>query len=1684
MTLLGVSACGNRGGKAVTPSAEDFAPYIKAYTGGIVTEDASIRIELTEDAASMPVEGLFSTSPSADGTVLWSSPSCVTFTPEGLTAGKNYKVSFALGKVMEGAPEKFDFSITVKGAPERVEAPEEEDNGRAFRVRKASLQPGRIEVILSAAPVNAKVKGLVELTGAARSYVQVNDNIINVHFEGASEDLSLSIDESLRDGEGNTLGFPFNRSFSADEEKPAVEIPLKGNILPDKEALVLPFRAVNLGAVEVRVIKIYEKNVLAFLQDNDLDGRSNLRRSGRLIYRGDVPLDASLDLHKWNTHSIDLGGIFKQEPGAVYRVRLSFRQDQSLWGGGQYMMSPAAPSGKPTEADNATWDTPSSYYWDNDYNWDEYDWKDADDPSKPSYYMDSDRFPAVQLIASDLGLMAQYADGDRIWVAATDLITAKPVSGAQIEVYDFQLQGIAKAKTDANGLAELPVARKPFAVVAKAGGSTAYLKVTEGSQRSLSRFDVGGETVSKGLKCFIYGERGVWRPSDTLHVTAIVADKNKALPEGHPATLEVFTPEGQFYAKYVRKAKDGFYSFAVPTKADDPTGYWNAYLKVGGSSFHKTLHVETIKPNRLKINTGYDIPGEAGSGEPILEAGKRITVNTQASWLAGGAAQGAALRAQITLKKAGKTAFKGFEGYSFNNPASNFTTAEYELYKGRTDAGGSFSSQVLLPQAQSAPGMLQATVVTSVEEPGGGESFTTETLPYSPYSSYVGIKVPDGEYLETDRDQVFRIACIDAKGNRVKGHSIEYALYKVGWNWWWDNPGGDLDAYVSGNSVKKIAGGTLRSSGSDASFSAREEYPEWGRYLILVRDTESGHVAGEFVTFDWPEYRGRASRKDPEALTMITFSTDKPSYTVGEKAIVYIPAAKDGKALVSLENAAGVISRTWVKTSEKDTPHEIVITPDMAPNFYINITLLQPYGSSTNDLPIRLYGVQRVNVENPGSHLAPVITVPDILHPEQEFTVKVQEKGGKPMTYTLAIVDEGLLDLTAFKTPDPWTRMLRPEALGVKTWDLYDQVIGAFGAKLSPLAAIGGDEDAIRSARKDNRFNPVVLFLEPRTLKAKGTDVLKLKLPMYVGSVRVMLVAAHDGAYGSAEKTVTVQNPLMVVTTLPRILGSGEEVKVPVNVFAMEDGVKEATVSITADGAASIIGPSTRKISFSGKGDKLVSFGLKALGEGVTHVTVSASGSSHKASETIALTVQNPYPEVTKTRRFVLEKGQSLDIPEGATVQLSGFPAFDARKLFMDMKNYPYSCSEQVSARGITILSLLPMLGEEDKASARALVPELVQALYSRQNQDGGFAYWAGGKSDPWVSSMAGHFLTLALKENFDVNPGVMKSWKSFEKKMSQAYRLLGEDWFPQLDESYRLYALALAGEPNLSSMNRLKESGKLGERARWMLASAYALSGKKAQADALLEGIGRDFPEYEPYNITFGTSTRDRMVALEALVRTERIADALAMAGEEVPERELSTQESAFTAVSYRALYDKVPGSAISVKQNEKKVENTMEGRLYGTLLTVSREPRDKALSNGLKMEVRYVSDDGKPLDPSSIAQGTRFKAVIKVTNTSPARALEALALSLSVPSGWEIVNERLTGAVTEEDGYDHLDIRDACASWFFGLPAGRFKTFTVGLRASYEGLYVMPATVCRAMYEPSITASTPDGTAVVTAL
>ena len=1541
--------------------------------------------------------------------------------------------------------------------------------------------------------------GLIELAGVVRQTVDIRDNCARIYYEGAGDNISLAVHHGVRSASGQALAEDFRTAFPSADYAPAVTLPLDGNILPDEGSLVLPFRAVNLSAVDIKVIKIYEDNILLFLQENDLDGSSELRRSGRLVYSSQIPLyaDGSLDLHKWNDFNVDLSGLFKQEPGAIYRVKLSFRQEYSLYGGKPVPRMVPVTDGKPSAEDEAEWDVQRSYWWDNDMDWSLYEWEDRDNPEKPTYYMESDRFPTVNLLSSNLGLVAQYAGGKTMWAAVTDINDAKPLAGVDLEVYDYQLQRLATAKTDSKGLAEIPVGRKPFAVIARKGKTTGYLRMMDGYEKSLSRFDVSGQAVTKGLKAFVYGERGVWRPGDTLHVTMILADKAQQLPEGHPAALELYTPQGQFYTRMLSTGQDGFYTFPVVTSADDPTGVWNAYVKVGGSAFYKSLRIETIKPNRLKVDLNL--------GGNVLVGGSRTSARLASSWLTGVPASGLRAHAVMTLSR-GASSFKGFDGYIFRNPAASFEASEHELFQTVLSADGTAEPVFNLPAAKDAPGLLSAFIVTSVEESGGDESFTTQTLPYSPFPAYVGVKFPSDGDLETGKDHSVRIAVVDAAGNRLSGRSLEYRVFKLQWSWWWEDNPYELNSYMSGREAKPVASGTLVSGAQDVSFNLRAEAEDWGRYLVVVRDVAGGHVSGKTVIIDEPGYMGRAGRQDPNALTMLTFSTDKESYQAGEKATVFIPADTDGQALVSLENAGGVISRQWVSTdSEKDAKYTFTVTPEMAPNFYVHITLVQPYVATENDLPLRLYGVTRVKVENPASHLVPVVEAPDTVEPEKTFKIKVSEKSGKPMTYTLAVVDEGLLDLTAFKTPSPWDAMYQTEALGVKTWDLFDQVIGFRGGPIGQMLSIGGDQENIRAARKDNRFNPVVQFLGPFTLK-KGTATHDITLPMYIGSLRVMVVAGHDGAYGNADRTVTVKSPLMVLSSLPAQICTGEQVVLPVNVFALSDDIRSAKVTVKAEGALQMDGDATATATFTEAGDQVVRFALKAVGEGPAKVSIEASGASHKAAETIDIQIVNPNPETVTVRQEKLAGGKSLtfDAGEGSTLELAGFPAVDAAGLYKAMKNYPYNCTEQLSARGLTILHLLPQLSEVDAAAAKELVPGIIHQIYSRQRSDGGFSYWSGGTvSDSWVSSMAGQFLSEASAAGFEVQKDVVDNWKRFQTNLSQAYRKAGNAAFSELDECYRLYTLAVAGDAASGSMNRLKETGDLSDRAAWMLAAAYAVSGKSKSAEELIAKVEKVTGEYEAGDFTYGSSLRDKSVILQALALTGQLSEAIPTAqelAEEINKGWYSTQEAAFAAMAVDRLFTKVGAQSIratvggesvtSAKSvysqpvsGRVEVKNTSDDLLYATLTTVSRAPAltpVAAASNGLQISVSYQKADGTAVDPFSIPQGTEFTAVVKVSNPT-SRDYKSLALSERVPSGWEIQNDRLRGGAGDGEA-DYRDIRDDRCNWFFDLPHGKSRSFTLKLRAAYEGIYTLPAVTCSAMYDPHVAANTASGSATVT--
>ena len=1855
MMTVGLYSC-TRTQKDIIPSA-DYAPYVNAYTGGVISQNSTIRIELTHDQPMVDLNSElknnpFSFSPSLKGKAYWVSNNTIEFVPEEgtLKPGTLYEGTFQLGDFIEVDKKlkEFNFSfrvqernftlqleslpitatqpdeINIKGEirfsdvvkkeevekmltasdgkksyPVEVTAtdnltryqfnirqiPREADdypltitaNGNpagidrkqseevlipakdCFRFMSAERieQPENgIEIVFSA-PLSTTqdLKGLIEIPEVSSSIFQISENRVFIYFEANTQNkLTLNIHEGVKDSQGKALGTSHTISFSEVSLKPQVEMSTSAAILPDSKSLIIPFRAVNLYAVDLSVIRIFENNVLMFMQTNSLASANELRRSGRLVYKKTLWLakDASKDIHHWGDYSIDLAGLIHQEPGAIYRVILSFRQEYSAYpcGGNENQDMKFAGSNTSdgltkvtgsvlSEEDEAIWNTPEAYYYYNGgtMDWSVYRWTERDNPCHPSYYMNSDRIAACNVFASNLGMIVKRNSLNKLWIAVSNILDTKPIGKAQVTAYNFQLQPIGKGETNGDGFVEITPKGVPFIIVAESEKQKAYVRVVDGEEQSVSRFDVGGKDIQKGLKGFIYGERGVWRPGDTLHISFILEDREKRIPDKHPVALEIYNPRGQFYTKMIStQGMNGFYTFDVPTQATDPTGLWNAYIKVGGTTFHKGLRIETIKPNRLKINLA--LP-------KILQAtDKDVYAPLTSTWLTGATASKLKAKIEMSLSKV-NTQFKNYGQYIFNNPATNFTTIKTDVFDGTLDAEGKASVTLKVPTATEAPGMLNATFTTRVFEPGGDASIYTQTIPFSPFTSYVGINLnqPKGKYIETDKDHVFDIVTVNTQGQLVNRTNLEYKIYRIGWSWWWENSGESFGTYINNSSITPVASGNLQTRGGKASFKFRVDYPSWGRYLVYVKDKESGHATGGTVYIDWPEWRGRSSKTDPSGIKMLAFSLNKDSYEIGETATAIIPAAAGGRALVSIENGSTVLRQEWIEVSNGgDTKYTFKITPEMTPNVYLHISLLQPHAQTVNDLPIRMYGVVPVFVTNSQTVLQPQIQMPEVLRPETNFNVTVSEKSGKPMTYTLAIVDDGLLDLTNFKTPDPWNDFYSRQALGIRTWDMYDNVLGASSGSYSSLFSTGGDATLKPADAKANRFKPVVKFIGPFYLGKGKSQTHTLKLPMYVGSVRAMVVAGQDGAYGNAEKTAFVRTPLMMLSTLPRVLSIQEEITVPVNIFAMENQVKNVTVSLQASGGGvQIVGANQQSLKFTQPGDQLVFFTLKTgskTGKATIHLT--ANGGGQQTKETIEIDVRNPNPVVTLRNSQWIEAGQSKELSYNLSssstynqikLEVSRIPSVDISRRFDFLYNYQHHCTEQLTSKALPLL-FVAQFKTIDKTEAEKIktnVQEAIRQIYGRQLPNGGFVYWPGNAvADEWISSYAGMFLTLAQEKGYAVHANVLNKWKRFQRAAAQNWRMPQEasgwqQWQSELQQAFRLYTLALAGVPEYGAMNRMKEQTGLSIQAKWRLAAAYALTGKMKPAEELVYNVETTVNPYSSMNQIYGSSDRDEAMILETLILMNRERDALQQA--KVVSKNLSqedwfsTQSTAFALMAMGRLAEKLSGTldfvwswndkqqpavksakavfekeiATTPKSGTVSVKNQGKGALSVDLITRTQLLNDTlpAISDNLRMDIRYANLNGTPLSVNDIIQGTDFMAITSISNISGTSDYTNLALTHIIPSGWEIYNERMVAPKTENvaaDGsgqsvskYSYQDIRDDRVLTYFNLRRGETKVFTVRLQATYAGNFILPAVQCEAMYDVNVQARSKAGRTTV---
>ena len=1576
-------------------------------------------------------------------------------------------------------------------------------------------------------PKNAVLDGLIYLESGEDLNFSINKNMLTIYpKEKLVGKKTLNFSNTIRNSMGYELKKEESRELNFISLKPEVQLIGDGVILPSTNGLIFPFKAVNLRAINVKVIRIYEDNVAQFFQENNYDGSRDLTRVGRIIYKDDVDLKSKnkVDLNNWNTYSLDLSKMINTEPGAIYRVMISFKMSQSLYPCDCDDNSENEVSSDFEEhsfdANNSYWYSSNNYNYGNKY----FSWREREDPCKLAYYGGDENTVVRNVFASDLGIMVKASDNGKLMAIVTNLKTTEPQSGVKIELYNLQNRLITSKTTSSAGIAKFNLEKQPFLLIAKKGKEIGYLKLDDGSCLSMSMFDIGGSVTQDGLKGFMYGDRGVWRPGDSLFISFILEDKNKVLPYNHPVVFTLYNAKGQVSQRITKtKGENGFYVFKTKTSPDDETGNWKTEIKVGDTKFTKALAIETIKPNRLKVALDF--------GGKILTNTENKPINLTSNWLHGAPAKGLKTDIEINLSES-TTRFKGLGDYHFDDYIKSFKSQDIKIAQKILNKEGKATFFPEFKVNEDAPGMLKASFKTRVFEQGGDASVDRILIPFSPYRSYVGYRLPEGNSwsgaLYSDEKNLIPIVTVDEFGEFVDRDGIKIEIFRISWDWWWEtNSKYDIANYVTGVKRELIHTGDINTKDGKGIYELSLNKEIWGRCYIRITDPISKHSSGQVFYMSYSDYWSTNTEKS-EGAEILSFTTDKEKDTVGENVKITHPEAKEGRVFISVESGNDVLNTYWLKASKTNNTFTFKTTANMAPNVYLNITFIQPHKHTENDLPIRMFGVREIAVEDPNTHLHPIIKMPDELEPEKEVTIKISEERGKKMTYTIAVVDDGLLDLTHFITPKAWNTFYARQSLGVKTWDMYKYVSGAFTGKMAGLLQIGGDVYAKSSDKKKaNRFKPVVKFLGPFTLNPGKTAKHSFKMPNYVGSVRTMVIAGGDAAYGSAEKTTAVKKPLMVLATLPRVLGPTEEVEVPVAVFAMKENIKKVKVSIQSNDKFDIIGNSSQLINFEDIGDKLVNFKLKVKDElGIGTVKIICESGAEKATCDVELEVRMPNPVLTKVVSKAIASGDTWNIDYNtfgikgtnkATLEFSTIPPLNLENRLIYLIQYPHGCIEQTTSAVFPQLFLndLLELSNEKQKNIQHNIEEALVRIKSFQTSNGGFTYWPNSyySENEWGTNYAGHFMLEAKKKGYQLPIGLLGNWITYQTEKANTWDFwkTKPNYYQrslELTQAYRLYTLALADKPVLSAMNKLRSYTNLSSVAKWRLAAAYTLIGRKDVANDLVFGTSKNINPYIGTSYTYGGKTRDEALILETLALMQEheegkelldnIAKKLASGDY------MNTQSTAYSLLAISKFvgengnaksfnFDlKINGKTSSISSNSSykqidinvgktpsgnlEVNNTTNTRLFASI-QMQGIPMYDGVSinedNKIRMSVQYFNMDATPLNPSKIEQGSDFYVETSITNTGIIADYENLALAQIFPSGWEIRNTRMDlHQTTKKDNITYQDIRDDRVHTYFDLDKRKTIKVKIQLNASYLGKFYLPIVNCEAMYDNTINA------------
>ncbi|MCS6980499.1 MAG: MG2 domain-containing protein [Flavobacteriales bacterium] len=1608
-----------------------------------------------------------------------------------------------------------------------------------FRVTREAfygLEEGRIQLNFSQPPdPRQDLSHLIWLASADGKPVEMNlrpevqGNNIFLHPDELQSGTSytLHISPAVRSEEGASLDEPYELKFSTSPLQPGLFMDHYGVIIPSSEHALIPFKARQLRRVRVRIFQVFDNNLEAFLREREYSLKNadfyNVSRFGRVAWEGEIEL-TPLPYPEIRPFALNVGPLLKKLQGKVFLTSLFFKPEDIFNGCSEAPDDNATTSADPAglkilaldllkskePSDPEYFEPDGAWYWNDP----RYDWQKSEDPCNPAFYAGKTQYTWFHI--SDLGLVARKSGNGQWVVGVNSLESGQGLAGVRVTLMDPQNQPLASGHTRSDGLIyfnDIPEHIKPAAVKAETSRETQWITLNPHHSLNLSSFahTAGRTQAIRDFPGFIYTERGVWRPGDTLFTATVLPGGAEALPEGMPLVYELTDPRGQVVDRQVRNP-GAWQIVTVPfvTAPDAPTGVYTLRLKTGPYNATRRLLVEAIKPNRLNIQVDWPASG------CLTE--KTFPISLRVKRLTGAPAARMKVVQSVKFKKE-IPSFGSLKNFCFHPPEWQLKESdEVQVFEGTTDADGQCAVQWRLP-LRNPRSLLGAIVTTQVWEPGGYSSVDVQNLRWSPFSTFVGFNVngtwPVG-VLSTNKTYRIQLVAVDPEGRKVgPGEKIRLRLSQTAPQYWYEEDITTDEGFSYNDSHENLMD-TIVVTGQDGMAVCPVRIPKTmaGTFKLQAMALSSGYMAEgrmefgdeEIQTYDLVAPHGRR-----EAF-VLPLKLDKKSCEEGSEVHLSFESRGDETALIALETPSRLLELRRVACTAGETHYRFRIPEGAAPNVFVQVHLIRPFAHASGD--IRRYGLEEIQVSPVGARLKPIIRTSGPLEPDVPFEIQIRESEGRPCTYTLAVVDEGLLNLTRFKTPDVYSEMYRPGSYQSGIWDNYDAVVQKIGKERYRMVTIGGDGHLDPAAAgRLKRFKPVVRFLGPFKLKAKDTHRHKILIENYVGSVRVMVMAAQDRSFGSADTTLPVARDVMLLPTLPRVLAPGEEVKLPVSVLWQNKKGGRVTVQVQTTAGLQVRGSAARSVEFKGPGETVVTFDLvSGPGQGWRTVNVTATGAGKPARAFMNIESRNPERPHTLVRSFTLAPGtqQAFEaLGSNQPVVADKLEIYNRFRLNLDgvlrhLIQYPYGCAEQMVSAALPQLYLndFARLTELEERVRQSNVRQAIRRLSQYMAPDGGLAYWPGARrSEEWATAYALLFLSEAKARGFDVPEKNHRRLVNFLKESvhrSHSNNILHikENL---LSQAYFLWTLSAAGAPAYGAMTRLLEEGALTPEARWYLAAAYALAGRRDIASRL---IFKTAPADES-NYQYGSLLRSQSIALAtlALLNDEGRATPLArQIGETLEQGLYNTQGASLALWALNTYFRKFPmrepirfsmneGAPITLErpvhqqdipQNQKlTLKNLSSIPIQISRITTQQPPmgQSQPFSQGLKISRRFIDDKGNALDLENVPQTTAFWMEWTVSNASPGLAFSHLALCQMLPSGWEIASgEMLAGeSLSSAPEYDHSDLRDDRVCYFFSLPSGKSKTFRLRVNAAYAGRFYLPGALVEDMYRPNVAALTP---------